>query len=59
MPNYKTVFSLRVRQALRDKGIEPIIELDNSKKKGFKCWVYEETEEFKLAFEELMRGLPQ
>ena len=34
MPKYKTVFSLRLRAALREEGIEPILEMDNFSKKG-------------------------
>lgn len=56
MPNYKTVFSLRLRAALREEGIEPVLEMDNSSKKGFKCWVYEYTEQFAQAFERLVGG---
>lgn len=29
MQKYKTIFSLRVRLALRGRGIEPIMESDN------------------------------
>jgi hypothetical protein len=56
MPKYKTVFSLRLRAALREEGIEPILEMDNFSKKGFKCWIYEYTEQFAQAFERLMGG---
>lgn len=56
MPKYKTVFSLRLRGALREEGIEPVLEMDNFRKPGFKCWMYERTEEFEQAFERLMGG---
>ena len=44
--NYKTIFSLRVRQELKKYGFEPLLEKDNALKPEFKCWVYERTEEF-------------
>ena len=43
---YKTIFSLRVRLALRSVGFEPVMESPNPYKPGLKCWMYEETEEF-------------
>ena len=56
MQNYKTIFSLRVRLALRSKGFEPLMESPNPYKKGLKCWVYEETEEFRKALNTILGG---
>ena len=51
---YKTVYTLRVRQQLKDFGIEPILEKDNIKKPGYKCWVYEATPAFLSAFNKVV-----
>ena len=52
----KTVFSLRVRLALRERGFEPLFEADNLSKPGYKCQKYEVTDEFMTAFSEIMKG---
>jgi len=49
MQKYKTIFSLRVRLALRLMGFEPIMESPNPYKPHLKCWMYEETDAFKEA----------
>ena len=46
MLKYKTIFSLRIRLALRNAGFEPIMETPNPYKPELKCWMYEETEDF-------------
>lgn len=56
MQKYKTIFSLRVRLALRNKGFEPLMESPNPYKRGLKCWVYEETEEFRKALNVILGG---
>lgn len=53
---YKTIFSLRVKMALRENGIEPILETDNRDKPGFKCWVYVVTPEFNATMSKIMGG---
>lgn len=53
----KTVYSLKVRLALRKEGFEPLMEFDNQYKEGLKCWVFEETPEFTAAFDSIMCGL--
>ena len=57
MQNYKTIFSLRIRLALREKGIEPIMEQPNPYKQGLKCWVYENNKELEQALTLLMGGI--
>lgn len=37
IPKFKTIYSLRVRQLLREKGFEPLAEMDNYFKPEFKC----------------------
>lgn len=53
MQKFKTVFSLRIKKALKEKGFEPDWESDNLVKPGFKCWVYEATPEFMEAFDQV------
>ena len=56
MQKYKTIFSLRIRLALRERGIEPIMESPNPYKQGLKCWVYENSQELDQALTLLMGG---
>lgn len=56
MPKYKTIFSLRVRKELRDRGIEPLVEMENTNHPGYKCWRYEITDEFNEAMDVIMKG---
>lgn len=46
---YQIIYSLRIRRALRHLGFDPIMETDNFKKPGYKCWMYENTNDFKEA----------
>lgn len=52
--NYKVIFTLRLKQALKELGFEPVLENDNIKKPGYKCWVYEATPAFLEAFIEVV-----
>ena len=54
MLKYKTIFSLRVRLALRDRGFEPIMESDNPYKPGLKCWMYAETPDLLAALDAII-----
>lgn len=54
MQKYKTIFSLRVRLALREAGFEPIMESPNPYKPGLKCWMYNETQEFLIALDRIL-----
>ena len=56
IPKFKTIYSLRVRQLLREKGFEPLAEMDNYFKPEFKCQQYANTEEFRLALSEILKG---
>lgn len=53
---YKLVYSQRIRCILRDMGFEPIAELDNEYKPGFKCWRYVDTDDFEVAFSNILLG---
>ena len=50
---FKRVFSLRVKEGLKDLGFEPLVEVDNANKPGYKCWVYEKSPAFMAAFQEV------
>lgn len=56
MPKYKTIFSLRIRTLLRQKGIEPLFECPNLKIEGYKCWVYSWTDELQSALDDILGG---
>lgn len=56
MQKYKTIFSLRIKKALREKGFEPEWESDNLIKPGFKCWIYELSPAFLEAYDEVASG---
>ena len=57
MQKYKTIFSLRVRLALRERGIEPVMESRNPYKENLKCWMYEQSPEFVCALNEILGGI--
>lgn len=48
--NHKIVFALWIKQRLKELGFEPILEMDNFKNPGYKCWIYEATPAFLEAF---------
>lgn len=52
----KIVYSLQLHIALQNLGFEAIAEMKNPKHPNFNCWVYEGTEDFLCAFDELIRG---
>lgn len=54
MPNYKMIYSLRIRNLLAVMGFTYIKEVDNPQKEGFKCWLYEETPAFLEAFDRIL-----
>ena len=55
--NMKTIYSLKLRLELRKQGFEPLMEFDNQYKEGLKCWVFEESPEFQLAFDNIMKEM--
>lgn len=42
--------------ALQEKGFKPLLQMPNPAKPQFTCWVYEWTEDFQKAFDELLEG---
>ena len=59
MPNVKTkiIYSLRIHVALQRKGFSYVVEMRNPQNPNLNCWVYEESQEFLKALDELMGGL--
>lgn len=57
MQNTKTkiVYALRVHTQLQLLGIPYLIEMKNPKDSRYTCWVYEDTPEFAIAFERIMK----
>jgi hypothetical protein len=53
---YVTIFSLRVRKELRKRGFEPLVEIDNFLKPGFKCWKYINSAELQSVLPEILMG---
>lgn len=53
---YKTIYSLRIRIALRNYGFEPVAEMQNPYKKRLQCWRYIDTVEFEDTLSKIMRG---
>jgi len=51
---FKVIYSLKIRVALREKGFEPVFEMDNIYEPGFKCWQYLNTPEFSKTLDEIM-----
>ena len=57
MPNAnKIIYSLRIYIALKEKGFEPIATSSKPQKPNFMCWIYDKTEEFEAALDEIMES---
>ena len=58
MPNsknkYKIVFSLRIHIELQKQGFKYLTEMKNPDIPQFNCWVYEDTDAFHKAYDELL-----
>ena len=58
MPNArKVIYSLRIYIELDKKGFKPIATMPNGHKPHLMCWVYEKTDEFVKALDEIMEVL--
>lgn len=56
-PRAKTIYSLNVYLQLRRQGIMPILEKESPYKEGYKCWVYELTEDVQKILDEILGGI--
>jgi len=51
--NLKTVYSFRIKNLLEIKGFKPLLETDNPKVEGYRCWIFEASPAFEAAFAEV------
>ena len=51
--NRQIIYSRRIMKELLKQGFCPLEMLPNPEYPDFKCWIYEDTDEFHKAFEEL------
>lgn len=56
MPISKIIYSMRVMLQLQSKGFEPLSIMPNPQHPEFNCWIYELTEEFQKALDEILGG---
>ena len=49
----KTVYSFRIKNLLESKGFKPILETNNPRYDGYKCWLFKVTPAFEAAFVEV------
>ena len=49
----KIVYSFKIKNMLEMKGLKPLLETDNPRYKGLKCWVFEASPAFWQAFVEV------
>lgn len=52
----KIVYSLQIHIELQQRGFVPLLEMKNPQNQKYNCWVYAETPEFLIAFDEILRG---
>ena len=51
--NTKMIYSFRIKNLLELKGFKPILETINPTNDKYKCWMFEATPAFLIAFEEV------
>lgn len=49
----RTIYSFRIKNLLELRGFKPLLETDNPRMRGYKCWVFESTPAFEEAFVEI------
>ena len=49
----KIIYSFKLKNILEMKGFKPLLETDNPRYEGLKCWVFEATPAFMTAFIEV------
>ena len=53
----KIIYSLRVNIELLKRGFVPIVSMPNPTNNKWICWVYEKTDNFDKALDEIMGGM--
>ena len=51
--NTRTIYSFRIKNLLELRGFKPVLETENPRIEGYKCWVFEATPAFEQAFVEI------
>lgn len=51
--NTRTIYSFRIKNLLELRGFKPILETNNPRIEGYKCWVFEASPAFEQAFVEV------
>lgn len=54
MSNVKIVYSLRIHLELQKQGFSPLVEMQNPHAPKFNCWVYDASEQFLKAFDQIL-----
>ena len=49
----RTIYSFRIKNLLELRGFKPLLETNNPRIEGYKCWVYEASPAFEQAFVEV------
>ena len=52
--NVKIIYSLKIHIALQQQGFQYLTEMKNPHNPAFNCWVYEDTDAFHKAYDELL-----
>lgn len=51
--NTRTIYSFRIKNLLELRGFKPVLETNNPRIEGYKCWVFEASPAFEQAFVEV------
>ena len=49
----RTIYSFRIKNLLELRGFKPVLETNNPRIEGYKCWVFEASPAFEQAFVEV------
>lgn len=49
----RTIYSFRIKNLLELRGFKPVLETNNPRVEGYKCWVFEASPAFEQAFVEV------
>ncbi len=57
MKQQKVIYSLQVMRQLLELGFRPIESLQNPVDEKYKCWVFERSEAFDIALDQVLGGM--
>ena len=49
----RTIYSFRIKNLLELRGFKPVLETNNPRIDGYKCWIFEASPAFEQAFVEV------